>query len=81
MAQASIILGFPSPTSTRACGGITQSLGAGGGGICFNAADNIVQTSTGSPEWQFSMSDFTAAGVHNTFALLINSVQGWHFFI
>ena len=83
-ADASVTLNLPSPTSIRTCDGLPPVPldNPGEVGECFNAGDNLVQTFTGtglasttSSEWQFSMFDFTAAGVLNTFALLINSVQ------
>jgi hypothetical protein len=82
-AKAAVVLDFPSPTSTLNCAGAPSGpLGAGGGGVCFNSGDNLVQTFAGtglptttSSEWQFSMTDVTAAGIHNTFQLLINSIE------
>ena len=79
---SSITLGFPSSTSRMACDSVTNALGPGGGGVCSGAGDSLTQTfnatglaSTNSSQWVFGMSDYTDAGVLNSFAVDINGTQ------
>lgn len=79
---ASITLAFPSSTSSLVCGSVNNPLGPGGGGVCSAAGGSLTQTfsatgltSTNSSQWAFGMSDYTAAGVVNSFAVDINGTQ------
>ena len=75
-----IVLDYPSEDAVKS-GVCNGPLGAGGGGVCFNAGDTLTETfldtglgSAVTSRWQFSMSDFTAAGVNNDFDVFINGI-------
>jgi hypothetical protein len=83
-ATQTVTLDFPSPDSTltRSEPPGSQPLGAGGGGLAFVTGDQVSETFTGTglsaatnAEFIFGMSNFTAAGVVNTFDVLINGVD------
>jgi len=78
----SIVLDFPSSTSTEVgpgCGGPGPPLTLGG---CFITGDNVSETftatglaDTDSSNWQFTVVDDTVGSPTNTFAALINGTQ------
>ena len=77
--QAALILDFPSPDSVSEGPTGSGALGAGGGGVHFITGDDLTETFVGtglaaatSSRWEFTMDDFTAAGVINTFDIEIN---------
>jgi hypothetical protein len=78
---AAVTLEFPSADSQTHYVVNPGVLGAGGNGKGFLAGDTISETFTGtglaqadSAHWIFQMSNFTLAGVNNTFDVRINGV-------
>jgi hypothetical protein len=79
---ASVVLNFPSASSTLHTGSGNTTLGTGGGGVAYQAGDYVAQTFTGtgltnatSARFVFSMDNYTSAGVLNAFDVLINGVD------
>lgn len=82
-AAGPLSLDFPSEESSQTCFGVTAPLGGGGGGACFMADDELVETFTGvvpagvfftRSRWTFRMDDLTSVPTVNTFDVEINGV-------